>query len=254
MTPSMDNDIALSAVDLVKVYPSAVRPALDKLSLRVKRGSIFGLLGPNGAGKTTLISILCTLLRPTAGSAAVFGQDVVRQAGSVRRTIGLVPQDIALYPTLTARENLRYFARIQRLPGRDIEARVDKCLATVGLLDQADRRVASFSGGMKRRANLAAGILHQPELLFLDEPTVGIDAQSRNLILDRLAELNQAGMTLIYTTHYMEEVEQLCDDIAIVDSGKVIARGAPRALLAEQDTCQNLEELFLVLTGKQLRD
>ena len=128
MTPSMDNDIALSAVDLVKVYPSAARPALDKLSLRVKRGSIFGLLGPNGAGKTTLISILCTLLRPTAGSAAVFGQDVVRQAGSVRRTIGLVPQDIALYPTLTARENLRYFARIQRLPGRDIEARVDKCL------------------------------------------------------------------------------------------------------------------------------
>ena len=254
MMSSTVNDMALSVADLVKVYSGTTRPALDRLSLQVARGSIFGLLGPNGAGKTTLISILCTLLRPSAGSAAIFGQDVVRQAGSVRRTIGLVPQDIALYPTLTARENLRYFARIQRLPRRHLEARVEECLATVGLLDQADRRVASFSGGMKRRANLAVGILHQPELLFLDEPTVGIDAQSRNLILDRLAELNRAGMTLIYTTHYMEEVQQLCDDIAIVDCGKVIARGAPHALLAEQDACQNLEELFLALTGKQLRD
>lgn len=248
-------DKLLSIENLVKVYPgSSQQPALAGLSLSVARGSIFGLLGPNGAGKTTTISILCTLLLPTSGTLTVLGHDIVRQADAVRRKIGLVPQEIALYPSLSARENLRYFARMLRVGRRRIEERVTECLELVGLLDCADRRVETYSGGMKRRANLAVGILHEPELLFLDEPTVGIDAQSRNLILERLAELNRAGMTLIYTTHYMEEAQQLCDEIAIIDAGKVIACGAPKQLVADAPDCENLEDLFLALTGKQLRD
>ncbi|MBW6510512.1 MAG: ATP-binding cassette domain-containing protein [Desulfuromonadaceae bacterium] len=250
--PAGDNVIATQ--DLVKRYPGADQAALNGLTLQVARGTVFGLLGPNGAGKTTAISTLCTLLRPTAGTATVLGHDVVREADAVRRLIGLVPQDIALYPSLTARENLRYFARMVRVPGRRIEARVSECLELVGLLDCADRRIATYSGGMKRRANLAVGILHQPDILFLDEPTVGIDAQSRNLILERLAELNRAGMTLLYTTHYMEEAQQLCDQIAIIDAGRIIASGAPAQLVAAADDCANLEDLFLALTGKQLRD
>ena len=247
-------DTVLSTENLIKVYPGADQPAIDGLTLNVARGSIFGLLGPNGAGKTTTISILCTLLRPTSGTATVLGHDVVRQADAVRYVIGLVPQDIALYPSLTARENLRYFARILRIPRRRVEDRVAECLELVGLLDCADRRIVTYSGGMKRRANLAVGILHKPELLFLDEPTVGIDAQSRNLILERLAELNRAGMTILYTTHYMEEAQKFCDEIAVLDAGKVIARGAPRQLVDHAADCENLEELFLALTGKQLRD
>lgn len=239
---------------LSKTYPGAVVPAVDGLNLEVPQGTAFGLLGPNGAGKTTTISILCTLLQPTKGCATVLGYDLVRDAAQVRRSIGLVPQDIALYPALSARENLRFFARMLRIPGGQIEARIEACLEMVGLTAAADQKIATFSGGMKRRANFAAGILHEPELLFLDEPTVGIDAQSRHLILERLTELNRAGMTLVYTTHYMEEVQQLCDQIAVVDSGRIIASGNPQQLIADRDDCSNLEDLFLCLTGKQLRD
>lgn len=251
---SFVGDNVIATRELVKRYPGAVHPALDGLTLEVGRGTVFGLLGPNGAGKTTTISTLCTLLRPTAGTATVLGHDVVREADAVRRRIGLVPQDIALYPSLTARENLHYFARILGVSGNRIAARSEECLELVGLSDCADRRIDTYSGGMKRRANLAVGILHQPEILFLDEPTVGIDAQSRNLILERLAELNRGGMTLLYTTHYMEEAQQLCDHIAIVDAGKIIACGTPSQLVAAADGCENLEDLFLALTGKQLRD
>ncbi len=174
-------DIILATQNLHKIYPLATSPAVADLSLRVARGAIFGLLGPNGAGKTTTISILCTLLRPTAGTATILGFDVVKQADAVRHKIGFVPQDIALYHSLTARENLCYFAHILRIPKKDISAHIDESLDLVGLLDCADQRIATYSGGMKRRANLAVGILHRPEVLFLDEPTVGIDAQSRNL-------------------------------------------------------------------------
>ncbi len=240
--------------DLVKSYPRAKRPSLDGLNLKVARGSIFGLLGPNGAGKTTTISILCTLLRPTSGKVTVLGNDVVQHAATVRRSIGFVPQEIALYPSLTARENLRYFAHILRISGRRIEERVNECLELVGLTTCADQRIATYSGGMKRRANLAVGVLHEPEILFLDEPTVGIDAQSRNLIFERLTELQRTGMTLFYTTHYLEEAQQLCDQIAIIDAGKVIACGAPLQLVGDSVNCQNLEQVFLSMTGKQLRD
>ncbi|MCK4503428.1 MAG: ABC transporter ATP-binding protein, partial [Desulfuromonadales bacterium] len=184
--PTLTPDIVLSTENLHKVYPGSALPAVSDLSLSVARGTIYGLLGPNGAGKTTTISILCTLLQPTSGMATILGYDVVKQANAVRHKIGLVPQDIALYHSLSARENLRYFARMLQIPEKLIGDRIDESLELVGLLDCADRRVATYSGGMKRRANLAVGILHQPEILFLDEPTVGIDAQSRNLILERL--------------------------------------------------------------------
>lgn len=253
MFPSL-SEPAISVTGLVKVYPGLIAPAVDNLNLEIPRGSIFGLLGPNGAGKTTTISILCTLLKPTAGRATVFGQDVVSQASAVRQSIGLVPQEIALYPSLTARENLHYFSRVLKVSGRDSTRRVDACLDLVGLLDVADRRVSSFSGGMKRRANLAVAILHRPPLLLLDEPTVGIDAQSRNLILERLKQLKANGMTLVYTSHYMEEVQEICDSIAIIDSGRVVASGTPSRLIEESPQCADLEELFLALTGHELRD
>jgi len=245
---------AIRIRDLVKVYPGARRAAVDGLSLEVGYGEIFGLLGPNGAGKTTLISLLCTLLRPSSGQVQICGYDVVAQAARIRRVIGLVPQDIALYQSLTARENLRYFARMLGVARPRIEARSEECLAMVGLLKEADRRIETFSGGMKRRINLAVAVLHEPRILFLDEPTVGIDAQSRNLILEQLAALNRTGMTLIYTSHYMEEVEKLCARIAIVDGGRVVASGAPQELIDQVAGCQDLGQLFLELTGKQLRD
>lgn len=247
-------DIILTTENLLKIYPGADRPAIDGLTLNIDQGSIFGLLGPNGAGKTTTISILCTLLRPTSGCATILGNDVVREAAMVRRKIGLVPQDIALYGSLTARENLRYFARMLQVQKNLIETRINESLALVELTDCADQLISTYSGGMKRRANLAVAILHHPDILFLDEPTVGIDTQSRSLILERLVELKLRGMTLVYTTHYMEEAQQICDEVAIVDGGQMIACGEPGQLVSAAAGCENLEELFLSLTGKQLRD
>jgi linearmycin/streptolysin S transport system ATP-binding protein len=210
---------------LSKRYAGAERPAVDDVSLEIARGRIFGLLGPNGAGKTTLMSVLCGLMSPSAGSVRFDGRDVEREGEAVRRRIGLVPQDLAVYPALTARENLAYFGGIQGLAGATLARRIDFCLEAAGLEALADRRVETFSGGLKRRLNLVIALIHEPELLVLDEPTVGIDPQSRNFIHEKLVALNSAGMTIIYTSHYMEEVEQLCDELAIIDHGRIIARG-----------------------------
>lgn len=244
---------ALQTSALVKWYRGGVRPALDGLDITIGAGGLFGLLGPNGAGKTTAISIMSTLLRPSSGEVRVFGLDPRREGGKVKAMIGLVPQEIALYRQLSGRENLRYFASLHGLRGGDRERRIDECLDFVGLLDRGDQRVAAYSGGMRRRVNLAAGIIHQPGLLFLDEPTVGIDAQSRDMILERLAMLNKQGMTMLYTTHYMEEAERLCSEVAIMDSGRVISRGRP-AELVEKAGQANLQDLFFSLTGRSLRD
>lgn len=244
----------LCTKELVFRYPGASVAALDGVTIKVPRGQVFGLLGPNGAGKTTAISIMCTLMRPDHGQLSLCGIDVLKNAKKVRSLIGLVPQDIALYPTLSARENLHYFGRLHGLGGARLKQRAVECLELVGLQDHADRAIETYSGGMKRRANLAVGIVHQPQLLFLDEPTVGIDAQSRNMIIENLTKLKESGMSMVYTTHYMEEAQQLCGRIAIVDQGRVIAAGAPRQLVAAQPDCHNLEELFLQLTGRQLRD
>jgi ABC-2 type transport system ATP-binding protein len=243
----------LQATGLVKCYSGKDEPAVAGLDLTLQRGDLLGLLGPNGAGKTTTISMLSTLLPPDSGSLHIAGIDSVKYPQRVRALIGIVPQDLALYPTLTLRENLSFWGRLYGLHGAALHKRIDECIAFVALKDCLDECVDTFSGGMKRRANLAAGILHQPELLFLDEPTVGIDPQSRHGIIDNLSALNQQGMTMVYTSHYLEEVEQLCSQVMIIDAGQVIAAGVARDLL-HQGGCNNLEELFIALTGKQLRD
>jgi ABC-2 type transport system ATP-binding protein len=231
-----------------------LHPAVNGLDFTVRKGEIFGLLGPNGAGKTTAISIICTLLRPTSGTVTLCDYDVVNDSASVRSLFGLAPQEVALYPSLTARENLRYFGRLYGLTGRMLSERIDYCLALTGLSDKADTQVDTYSGGMKRRANLAAAILHSPRLLVLDEPTVGIDAQSRNMLLENLKGLRDAGMTIIYTTHYMEEAQQLCSRVAVMDHGCIIATGVPHELIDQIAGCSNLEDVFLHLTGTKLRD
>lgn len=245
---------ALKARDLHFRYRKQLPEAVAGIDLQIPAGQIYGLLGPNGAGKTTSISLLCTLFKPQAGRIEICGVDALKQPRKARRHIGIVPQEIALYPQLSARENIAYFGRLYGLGGRRLAERVELCLELVGLTPHADRRVETYSGGMKRRANLAAGIVHQPKLLFLDEPTVGIDAQSRTVLLTNLRRLQQEGMTMIYTTHYMEEAEQLCPRLAIIDNGQIIAEGSPQEMIAAEDGCHNLEDLFLHLTGRQLRD
>jgi ABC-2 type transport system ATP-binding protein len=245
---------ALCAENLTKRYRGASPAAVDGLTLEIREGEIFGLLGPNGAGKTTAISMLSTILKPDRGAISICGIDTRRRPREVRRRIGLVPQDIALYPELTARENLSFFARLHGLRGGQLSDGILQALSVAGLTTKADQKVSTYSGGMKRRLNLAAGIVHSPRFLFLDEPTVGIDAQSRGQILDKLREIKQSGTTMLYTTHYMEEAETLCDRVAIMDRGKLLVSGTPGELLASHPGCHNLGELFLELTGKELRD
>ncbi len=212
--------------------------AVDGVSLDIAEGEIFGLLGPNGAGKTTAISMISCLLAPDEGDIRVAGHSVIGGSIGVRRALGIVPQEIALYPTLTAAENLRFWGRMYGLSGKALDEAVSYGLAMAGLEDKAKVRVETFSGGMKRRINIAAGILHRPTVLLMDEPTVGIDPQSRNHILSTVRDLNREGMTVVYTSHYMEEVEALCDRIAIVDHGRCIALGTLdelRALVGDED-------------------
>ncbi len=200
--------------------------AVDHVSFEVFEGEIFSLLGPNGAGKTTLISMLSGILAPTEGDAFIGGHSIRNEPLSVKRLIGVVPQEVALYPTLSARENLRFWGSMYDLRGKELAVRVEEALDLVGLCERASDRVEHFSGGMKRRLNIAAGLLHRPRLLFLDEPTVGIDPQSRRRILDMVKEFNAQGMTIIYTTHYMEEAEELSHRIAVMDHGHIIALGS----------------------------
>jgi len=222
---------ALLAVrDLRKEYKDVV--AVDDISLSVEEGEVFGLLGPNGAGKSTTISMVCGLLAPTRGQIFLDGKAVSGRGYEVKKVLGLVPQDIALYPTLTARENLRFFGKLHSLSGAALSERVDACLGYAGLLDRADQRIDTYSGGMKRRVNVAVGLIHKPRILILDEPTVGIDPQSRSHILETVLALNKEGITVIYTSHYMEEVEYLCSRLAIMDKGKVIAQGTKEELKA----------------------
>ena len=212
--------------------------AVDGVSFEVREGEIFGLLGPNGAGKTTTISMVSCLLEPSGGDVEVDGHSVRTDPGGVKRVLGVVPQEIALYPTLTAIENLRFWGRMYGLSGALLKERVAEALELAGLADRAKDRIEKYSGGMKRRINIAAGVLHHPKLLLMDEPTVGIDPQSRNHIPETVARLNAEGMTVVYTSHYMEEVEHLCDRVAIVDHGKVVACGTKeelRGLVGDMD-------------------
>lgn len=235
MTDSVDSPI-VSVRALVKRYADTT--AVDGVSFDIAEGSIFGLLGPNGAGKTTAISMISCLIAPDDGDVLVDGHSVRSDSSAVRRLLGVVPQEIALYPTLTAEENLRFWGKMYGLHGKGLAEAVAYGLELAGLADHARKRVETFSGGMKRRINIAAGVLHRPRVLLMDEPTVGIDPQSRNHILDTVRQLNRDGMTVLYTSHYMEEVEVLCDRIAIVDHGKVIAQGTQhelQALVGDED-------------------
>ena len=207
------------------------RTAVDDVSLSIERGETYGLLGPNGAGKTTTISMACGLLTPDSGSVLVGGHPMHVKAIEAKAAIGLVPQDLALYEDLTARDNLRFFGKMQGLQAKDLASRVDEVLEVVGLADRADDRIDTYSGGMKRRANIGVGLLHRPQLLVLDEPTVGVDPQSRNAILESVEVLSGQGLSVLYTTHYMEEAERLCDRIGIIDDGRIVAQGTKRELI-----------------------
>jgi len=218
-------DRILSAKNISKTYTGASQPAVDRLDFDVRQGEIFSLLGPNGAGKTTTISMLSCLLQPDEGEITIAGFSTRSRPLDVKRAIGVVPQEIALYPTLSALENLMFWGRMAGLAGSELRSRTEEVLQQVSLADRGTDRIETLSGGMKRRINIAVGLLHRPQVLFMDEPTVGIDPQSRRSILDMIKQLNGEGMTILYTTHYMEEAQELSDRIGIIDHGKLIALG-----------------------------
>jgi len=228
----------LEVQNLAKNY--ADFQAVKGVSFSIKEGEIFSLLGPNGAGKTTTISMLSTLYSPTSGDATVDGHSVTKDPMSVRAVIGVVPQDLALYEELTARENLIFWGQMYNLSGKSLNTRVDEVLEQIELTDKARKRVKTFSGGMKRRVNIGVGLLHKPKVLFMDEPTVGIDPQSRRAILDTVKDLNKQGMTLLYTTHYMEEAEELSNRVGIMDHGELIAIGSQKELTQQVGQSETL--------------
>jgi ABC-2 type transport system ATP-binding protein len=274
--------------DLVRTFGD--HRAIDGLSLEVHEGESVGLLGPNGAGKTTTLRVLSTVCAPTSGFVRVFGMDPRRDARAIRARIGVVPQEVALYEALSARENLAFFGRLYGIVGKELRERIDRALEQAGLADRANRanaRVGTYSGGMKRRLNIVAALMHAPRLLFLDEPTVGLDPQSRNHVFELVERLTAGGTTLIYTTHQMGEVERLCARIVILDHGRMLAQGTlnelargaarsgARSLRVDanprideavellrargvpfvlEDAAPSLEDIFLTLTGRALRD
>jgi len=217
--------------DLWKRY--AQTDAVRGLTFEISKGEFFGLLGPNGAGKTTTIGLLSGLIEPTRGHISIAGVDLFSRPMEAKARIGLIPQSFALYPSLCPRDNLVFFGRIYGLKGKRLKERMTRVLEIVELTDRANQTVATFSNGMKRRLNIAVGLLHEPEILILDEPTVGVDPQSRNAILESIHSLNQSGVTVLYTTHHIEEAQHLCDRVAIIDQGKIIALDSPARLIRD---------------------
>ena len=240
----MDGGPVLWCKDLRKRFKE--RLAVDGVGFEVAPGETYGLLGPNGAGKTTTISMICGLLRRDGGEVTVAGASLDRDPGQVKAAIGYVPQDVALYPDLSGLENLRFWGRMYGLAGRDLAERVETTLEVVGLTERAGDKVGDYSGGMERRLNIAAGLLHRPRLLVLDEPTAGVDPPSRNAILTQVEALGGEGVGVLYTTHYMEEAERLCDRVGIIDQGRLIAEGTRRDLVARVGERDRIE---LAATG-----
>lgn len=228
----------LEVKGLKKSYGS--REAVKDVSFTVKKGEVFGLLGPNGAGKSTTLSMVCGLLKPNGGKALVGGWDIGRDGARAKSLIGIVPQEPALYPTLSAKANLRFWGTINGIPSRDLDRAVNDALKMVGLEERGEGKISKFSGGMKRRLNIGAGLIHNPRLIIMDEPTVGIDPQSRNHILETVKKLKEQGIAVIYTSHYVEEVEYLCDRVAIMDKGEIIAEGTLPELLKQGSEFQEL--------------
>lgn len=241
---------------LIKKYDN--KAVVDALSLEIKEGEIFGLLGPNGAGKSTTMNMICSLLKPTAGEIEVFGYNTRKELNKIKPLIGYIPQELAIYENLKAWENVELFTSLYDIRGKELKAAIDSALDFVELSDKRNAFAKTFSGGMKRRLNIACALGHQPKLLIFDEPTVGIDPQSRNFILERIKTCNAQGTTVIYTSHYMEEVEAICTRIAIMDNGKIVACGTKDELknMVRRDPNEDitLEQVFLTMTGKKLRD
>lgn len=241
---------------LIKKYDN--KPVVDNLTLEIQEGDIFGLLGPNGAGKSTTMNMICSLLKPTAGNIELFGMDIKKDINKIKPLIGYIPQDLAIYGNLKAWENVELFTSLYHIKGKELKKAIDEALDFVELTDRRNSYAKTFSGGMKRRLNIACALGHKPKLLIFDEPTVGIDPQSRNFILEKIKEANNDGTTVIYTSHYMEEIEAICTRIAIMDNGKIVAIGTKDELknmvrrTADEDI--SLEQVFLTLTGKSLRD
>jgi ABC-2 type transport system ATP-binding protein len=256
--PKDDRPVAVEVNNVRKTFGS--REAVKGVSFTIGKGEIFGLLGPNGAGKSTTINMMCGYLEPTAGDTRIEGLAISKEPRKVKRTLGVVPQEIALYKDLTSMENLGFFGEIYGLSARERKMRAEEVLHFVGLYERRDEPVKNFSGGMQRRINMAVAMIHQPTFLMMDEPTVGVDPQSRENIFDTIEKLRDQGTTILYTTHYMEEAERMCNHIAIMDEGQIIAMGTLEQLLALRDQNREvarphgLQELFIQLTGKTLRD
>ena len=244
----LDQENIIVIENLSKTFPGAIEPSIKNLSFSIKRNEVFGLLGTNGAGKTTTISILCGIIPPSSGTILLDGSPLKIDSVKIKNMLGVVPQDIALYPLLSARENLYFFGKMYGLKGKDLDDRIEYWLDKFNMTKHADRNISKYSGGMKRRINLIAGIMHEPKILFLDEPTVGVDVQSRNEIINQLREVNQKGTTIIYTSHHMEEAEDFCTHIAIIDKGEMMAQGTPNELINSNNGMTKLENVFLHLT------
>lgn len=248
-------EIILKTNNLTKKYDG--KTVVDNLNLEIKKGEIFGLLGPNGAGKSTTMNMICSIVRPTSGNVYLWEKNLWKEKRKIIDKIGYIPQELAIHGNLKAWENVELFTSLYGIKGKELKQAVEESLEYVGLLEKRNEFAKKFSGGMKRRLNIACAIGHQPELLIFDEPTVGIDPQSRNFILEKIKDSNQKGATVLYTSHYMEEVEAICTRIAIMDNGKIIACGTAeelKRLVKEDGEDITLEEVFLTLTGKRLRD
>lgn len=250
----MNGKVVIEVEKLVKKYSGSDEPALRGIDLSVTEGEFMGLLGPNSAGKTTFTSILCGLLTATSGSVKIFDHDVTSGNSAIKNRIGMVPQEIALYSGLTVRENIYFFGHLMGYHGAALKKKAETLIEIFNLGEHLSKLIQHCSGGIRRRVNLITGLIHDPELLILDEPTIGVDIQLREMIFRHLKEINKKGTTIIYTTHYMREAEEMCSRVNIIDHGLLIADGTPAGLIISNSGCNDLGQVFIKMTGRDLRD